>query len=102
MEARIQIRRDTTVNWNSENPILSSGELGLDTDLNLLKIGDGSTAWNSLDGIKFPNDRVQLGSIVGIPKVACSLENPTLSYTPRSFLMNGSDNYLNVGRRDNE
>jgi hypothetical protein len=32
----------------SSNPILSSGELGLETDTDKIKIGNGSTAWNSL------------------------------------------------------
>jgi len=44
----IQIRRGTTSQWTTANPILSSGELGLDTTLNQIRIGDGSTAWSSL------------------------------------------------------
>jgi hypothetical protein len=48
MAFRIQIRRDTTVNWAASNPILLSGEMGLDTTLNCLKIGDGVTTWNNL------------------------------------------------------
>jgi hypothetical protein len=47
---RIQLRRDTATNWASENPVLLEGELGieLDSNRNRIKIGDGSTAWNSL------------------------------------------------------
>jgi hypothetical protein len=30
------------------NPTLAEGELGLETDTKKLKVGDGSTAWNSL------------------------------------------------------
>lgn len=44
----IQIRRDLAANWTSVNPILASGELGLETDTNGLKTGDAITAWNSL------------------------------------------------------
>ncbi len=44
----IQFRRDTSANWTSENPVLAQGELGLETDTSKYKIGDGSTAWNSL------------------------------------------------------
>ena len=44
----IQIRRDTASNWTSINPILASGELGLETDTKKLKTGDGTTAWQSL------------------------------------------------------
>ena len=48
MADRIQIRRDTSTNWSNANPVLAEGELGLETDTNRLKAGDGTTAWNSL------------------------------------------------------
>jgi 6-phosphogluconolactonase (cycloisomerase 2 family) len=43
----IQIRRDTAANWASVNPTLESGEMGIETDTNLYKIGDGVTVWSS-------------------------------------------------------
>jgi len=49
VQTRIQIRRDTATNWSSTNPTLASGEIGFDTTNNQMKIGNGSTAWNSLD-----------------------------------------------------
>ena len=48
MADRIQLRRDTAANWTSSNPVLALGEAGFETDTRLLKIGNGSTAWNSL------------------------------------------------------
>lgn len=48
MTARLQNRRDTAANWTANNPTLAAGELGLETDTTKYKIGDGSTAWNSL------------------------------------------------------
>jgi cytoskeletal protein CcmA (bactofilin family) len=48
MPSRIQLRRDTAANWTSINPVLALGEPGLDTDIDLLKYGDGVTAWNDL------------------------------------------------------
>jgi hypothetical protein len=48
MANKIQIRRDTTANWNSVNPILSQGELGLDTTLHKIKIGNGTSQWSNL------------------------------------------------------
>lgn len=48
MSVTIQFRRDTSANWSSTNPVLAQGELGLVTDTGQYKIGDGSTAWNSL------------------------------------------------------
>ena len=47
----IQIRKGTTAEWNSANPVLGSGEPGYDLDLNHLKVGDGSANWNSIQPI---------------------------------------------------
>lgn len=49
MATKIQIRRDSEANWTSANPTLSSGEQGFETDTGKFKIGDGSTAWASLE-----------------------------------------------------
>lgn len=48
MATQIQLRRDTQANWSSANTVLALGEIGYATDLYKFKIGDGSTAWNSL------------------------------------------------------
>lgn len=45
---QIQIRRGTAAQWTSANPTLASGEFGYETDTGKAKIGNGSTAWNSL------------------------------------------------------
>ena len=44
---RFQLRNGTSSQW-SANPILSKGEPGYDTDLHILKIGDGIHHWNDL------------------------------------------------------
>lgn len=44
----IQLRSDTAANWVSVNPTLAVGETGFETDTGKLKVGTGSTAWNSL------------------------------------------------------
>jgi hypothetical protein len=46
---RIQMRRGSTSDWNTADPILNEGEIGYNTTLGQIKIGDGSTAWSSLD-----------------------------------------------------
>ena len=45
---RIRIRRDMAANWASVNPVLLGAEVGLETDTLKVKIGDGTSAWNSL------------------------------------------------------
>jgi hypothetical protein len=49
MAYRIQIRRDTSSNWTSNNPILLQGEFGYELNTGYAKIGDGQTAWTALD-----------------------------------------------------
>lgn len=46
---KIQLRRDTLVNFTSKNPILAEGELAYETDTKKLKIGDGTTAYTQLE-----------------------------------------------------
>lgn len=52
LNARLQIRNDTLENWQSANPVLLKGEIGIELgatpDLNKIKVGDGIKAWNDL------------------------------------------------------
>jgi hypothetical protein len=48
MATKIQLRRDSSTNWTSNNPTLSSGELGYETDTTQFKIGNGTDDWNTL------------------------------------------------------
>lgn len=45
---QIQFRRGTAAGWTSANPTLAAGEVGYETDTGYMKVGNGSTAWNSL------------------------------------------------------
>ena len=44
----IQLRRDTAANWTASNPILASGEIGIETDTKRNKLGDGVSVWSVL------------------------------------------------------
>lgn len=46
-----RFRRGTTAEWEYANPTLQKGEPGYDTEAGVLKVGDGTTAWNELEGI---------------------------------------------------
>lgn len=48
VNVRLQLRADTAANWTAANPTLLANEVGLETDTKKLKVGNGSTAWNSL------------------------------------------------------
>jgi hypothetical protein len=45
----INQRRDTSVNWINADPVLHLGEVGWETNTLKAKLGDGVTAWTSLD-----------------------------------------------------
>lgn len=48
MSVSIRIRRGTTAQWNASTNVLAAGEIGLDTSLSKLKVGNGSSLWQSL------------------------------------------------------
>ena len=45
---QLQFRRSLSTQWTSDNPKLADGELGLETDTRLFKIGDGVKTWSQL------------------------------------------------------
>jgi hypothetical protein len=53
---QIQFRRDTSVSWKFADPVLASGELGLELDTQQFKIGNGHSRWSLLPygGIQGP------------------------------------------------
>jgi hypothetical protein len=76
-ETDIKMRKGTAAAWASANPVLSAGEPGFESDTKKLKLGDGSTAWNSL-----PYFRVDGGELVGGPTPTPSGTGPTRTPTP--------------------
>lgn len=44
---QFQFRRGTAAEWTSANTVLASGEMGIETDTNQFKLGNGVTGWNS-------------------------------------------------------
>ncbi len=48
VKVQLKLRQDTSSGWSAVNPILLAGELGRESNTGKIKIGDGSTAWNSL------------------------------------------------------
>jgi hypothetical protein len=48
MAVQIQLRNDTAANWSNVNPTLAQGEVGIELDTGLMKIGNGNTDWDNL------------------------------------------------------
>ena len=45
---QFQLRRGTSTEWSNSNPVLAAGEIGIEIDTNLFKLGNGSSTWNNL------------------------------------------------------
>lgn len=77
MATRIQLRRDVALNWTAINPILGEGEIGIETDTNKFKIGNGILSWSVLSYYsesstilsKFVFNEIPIGIIDGINSI---------------------------------
>lgn len=48
IKTRILLRNDVATAWTAANPVLMKGEIGIETDTNKFKIGDGLKTWSAL------------------------------------------------------
>lgn len=48
IKTKLVMRNDLATNWTTNNPVLLTGELGIENDTGYFKIGDGATTWNDL------------------------------------------------------
>lgn len=78
---QIQFRRGTAAQWSSTNPVLSSGELGYETDTGNFKIGNGTTAWNSLSVL----NGITASTTATFTNKTINLANNTLTGTLAEF-----------------
>jgi hypothetical protein len=98
MKTKIQIRRDTAANWASNNPILSAGEFGLESDTQKIKVGNGSANWAARPYINvLPSELTELSQDAvnsaltagnGITKVYDDLNNTITISVDTSIIAN--------------
>jgi len=116
MAVQFQIRRDTSVNWGLTNPTLAQGEMGYETNTYKMKIGNGTSDWNTL--VYFPTAALTLdaitdpavnaavttlkidaysGTVITLTTTGNSqtLQNPTSSLSGKSFLVINNDTSSN-------
>lgn len=63
MAVQIQLRNDTAANWTAADPILAQGEMGIETDTRLFKIGNGVDTWSELEyGLSVIPDSIDGGT----------------------------------------
>lgn len=49
ISTRHKQKYDTSSNWTANNIVLLAGEIGIESDTNKFKVGNGTSAWNELD-----------------------------------------------------
>jgi hypothetical protein len=85
MSATIQVRRGTASQWTTANPTLAAGEIGFESDNFKIKIGNGSTAWNSLQyaagGNQFETSIVFEGATADSYETTLTATDPTADRT---------------------
>jgi len=66
--AKILIRNDTAANWTSANPVISKGEMAIESDTRKFKFGDGVTTWTALSyaGISLTDVPLASGTVDGL------------------------------------
>ena len=90
MAVTIKLRRGTTSEWSSYNPVLAEGEVGIDLTLDKFKIGDGTTPWNSLGyaaatvaelNLKAPLDSPSLTGVPTAPTASADTNTTQIATT---------------------
>ena len=97
---KIVQRHDTSANWTSINPTLSQGEFGVEDDTGKFKIGDGTTAYNSLPYFSMTDEFAIYREKYGAPNDSVPVVNTENSITikagvsietPNGTLTNATD-----------
>lgn len=90
ISAIFQVQRGTAAQWTSNNPVLLAGQIGFEKDTNSIKIGDGTTAWNSLAYFVGATDNANtLRPTTGAPSVTADLQAGDFAYDALANVMYG-------------
>ena len=107
MPIQFQFRRGTAADWTSANTILAAGEMGLETDTNKFKIGNGTLGWTSLpyaSGPAGPTGPAGVGTTgptgsSGITQIVSSWNSTT--FYPKGTVIPYDDNNTYIAIQDN-
>lgn len=94
INARIQCKIDTAENWKTNNPVLLVGELGIESDTKLIKVGDGTTSWTSLPYLQYLP--LSGGAMTGALKIASGYDKGIQDSEGNNLLYMSSDYVLNI------
>ena len=95
INARIQCKIDTAENWKTNNPVLLVGELGIESDTNLIKVGDGTTSWTSLPYLQYLP--LSGGQLTGALKIARGFQKGLLDTDDTDILYIDNNGNLCIG-----
>lgn len=73
IKGTLKLRNGSSSEWDSKNPILAEGEAGYDTTKKILKIGDGTAAWNDIPDMV----SASLKKVTGSGNISVTVENNT-------------------------
>lgn len=85
LNAKVLQRIDTLANWTSKNPILRKGEIGVISDTNEIRIGDGTSTFTNLKGTTISGNA---GSATAANKIVASGVTPLSSSSSVQDFMN--------------
>lgn len=98
INARIQCKIDTAENWKTNNPVLLVGELGVESDTKLIKVGDGTTSWTSLPYLQYLP--LSGGQITGALKISKGSNSGIQDYDGNNLFYTDNNDVLHI-RNDN-
>lgn len=91
----IQLRRGTTSDWGTVNPVLATGEIGINTTTRQFKMGDGITAWTDLPyATQFTSEKNQPNGYAGLDG-AGKIPNSLINF-PAAADQNNVQNFANT------
>ncbi len=92
----LQVRRGSSSDWSTANggngAVLGAGEIGLDTTIDRIKIGDGTTAWNSLEFLSVGFDDIHTNAGSGVSITTVTDSNSQVTGISLSANIVGGDN----------
>lgn len=101
INARQKQRIATAAQWQSVNPVLLTGEIGIESDTHLFKVGDGSSVWNNLlyNSVNYEN----INNKPTIPTKTSELVNDSgfLTAVPKEYVTKSSLNNTLANYVDN-
>jgi hypothetical protein len=96
MASRIQLRRGSSQDWTTTNPLLSEGEVGFEVDSGKFKIGNGSSLWSSLE---YFGGEVDLSGYLTTSSASTTYltQSTFSSFTTNNNLTIGASEYMTQG-----